>query len=66
MRRVSTNALPAPGKLRTAGPLKVKASGGVGTMDDLREMVEAGAERVGASRTAAIVGNAAGTAPSAY
>lgn len=58
MRRVAASE--APGSRRTAPRLRVKASGGVGTFADLKAMVEAGAERVGASRTAAILGGAGG------
>jgi deoxyribose-phosphate aldolase len=39
--------------------MKVKASGGIGTLTDVRRMVEAGADRIGASRTAQIVADAA-------
>jgi deoxyribose-phosphate aldolase len=38
--------------------VKVKASGGIGTLADVRKMVEAGAERIGASRTAQILRDA--------
>ena len=42
---------------RTVGPaLGVKASGGVRTAEDARRMVEAGATRIGASASVAIVG----------
>jgi len=42
---------------RSAGPnLGVKASGGIRTLDNLREMVAAGASRVGASASVAIAG----------
>ncbi|MDO8734880.1 MAG: deoxyribose-phosphate aldolase [Elusimicrobiota bacterium] len=46
----------------TVGPLMgIKASGGIRTQDDARKMVEAGATRVGASASVAIVeGNDAG------
>jgi deoxyribose-phosphate aldolase len=35
--------------------VKVKASGGISTLDDALKMVEAGAERLGTSRTVAII-----------
>jgi deoxyribose-phosphate aldolase len=35
--------------------MKVKASGGVGTFEAVTKMINAGAERVGASKTGAIV-----------
>jgi deoxyribose-phosphate aldolase len=38
--------------------VKVKASGGIGSLADVRCMVEAGAERIGASRTAQILKDA--------
>jgi deoxyribose-phosphate aldolase len=41
-----------------AGPLKVKASGGVRTYEDALAMVEAGADRLGCSSTAAIIAGA--------
>ena len=42
---------------RTVGPtLGVKASGGVRTAEDVRAMVAAGATRIGASASVAIVG----------
>jgi deoxyribose-phosphate aldolase len=45
----------------TVGPdVGVKASGGIRTLDDLRAMVEAGASRIGASASVAIVQAIAG------
>ena len=47
---------------RTVGPeMGVKASGGVRTFDDVKAMVNAGATRVGASSSVAIVTGGAGT-----
>jgi deoxyribose-phosphate aldolase len=44
---------------RTVGPdLGVKASGGIRTLDDLRAMVDAGANRIGASASVRIVESA--------
>ena len=34
---------------QNAGPLRVKASGGIYTIDDLNRMVKAGATRIGTS-----------------
>lgn len=49
---------------RVVGPgLGVKASGGVRTLADARAMVEAGADRIGASAGVAIVREAEGDAP---
>jgi deoxyribose-phosphate aldolase len=48
---------------RVVGPaLGVKASGGIRTLDDLQRMVAAGATRIGASASVAIVTGAAGGA----
>ena len=38
-----------------AGPLKVKASGGIRTIDDAKRMIDAGADRLGCSASVAIV-----------
>ena len=41
---------------RTVGEdLQVKASGGIRTLDDAQAMIEAGADRLGCSATAAIL-----------
>jgi deoxyribose-phosphate aldolase len=45
----------AVAKSATPSVLKVKASGGVGTLEDVRRMVDAGAERIGSSRTERII-----------
>jgi deoxyribose-phosphate aldolase len=42
-------------KSNRPGGMKVKASGGVGTFEAVTKIVNAGAERVGASKTGAIV-----------
>ena len=39
-----------------AGPLKVKAAGGIRTRDDAMRMIDAGADRIGCSASVAIVG----------
>lgn len=45
-----------------AGPMKVKASGGIRTLDDAKRMIDAGADRLGCSASVAIVaGEAAST-----
>ncbi len=43
-----------------AGPLKVKAAGGIRTRDDAMRMIEAGADRLGCSASVAIVKGAMG------
>lgn len=45
---------------RHASPIKVKASGGIGTAAAARAMIEAGAARLGTSRSVAIVQELAG------
>lgn len=51
----------------TVGPkMGVKASGGVRTIEDLRAMVEAGATRIGASASVAIVDAAVAAGTSSY
>jgi deoxyribose-phosphate aldolase len=37
------------------GKVKIKASGGIRTLTDAKDMIEAGADRIGASATAAIL-----------
>jgi deoxyribose-phosphate aldolase len=51
--------------VRGAG-LQVKASGGIRTADDARRMIAAGATRLGASASVAIVKGAGAAAPGAY
>lgn len=51
--------------VRDAG-LQVKASGGIRTADDARRMIAAGATRLGASASVAIVKGAGAAAPGAY
>jgi deoxyribose-phosphate aldolase len=52
---------------KTVGPeMGVKASGGVRTYDDARKMIEAGANRIGASSSVAIVTQAKASESSGY
>jgi deoxyribose-phosphate aldolase len=52
---------------KTVGPeMGVKASGGIRTFDDARRMIEAGATRLGASASVAIVTQAKATAGTGY
>jgi deoxyribose-phosphate aldolase len=44
--------------------LGIKAAGGIRTLDDLRQMVRAGATRIGASASVKIVEQTRGEAPS--
>lgn len=51
---------------RTVGPeIGVKASGGIRTLDDLLKMLDAGANRIGASASVKIMESARATLPSA-
>ena len=49
-----------------AGPMKVKASGGIRSYDDAIRMIDAGADRLGCSAGVAIVTGAHGQAAAAY
>ncbi|MEM9415630.1 MAG: deoxyribose-phosphate aldolase [Planctomycetota bacterium] len=49
-----------------AGPMKVKASGGIRTADDARRMVDVGADRLGCSAGVAIVSGSATSAGGSY
>ena len=40
---------------KSAGGLKVKASGGIHSYEEAMEMIEAGADRIGASAGSAII-----------
>lgn len=46
-----------------AGPLKVKASGGIRTPDDAKRMIDAGADRLGCSASVAIATNQSAPTP---
>lgn len=49
---------------RHAGPMKIKASGGIRNCDDALAMIQAGADRIGASSSVAIVKGLAGAGTS--